>query len=249
MSILGVFLRLAACALAAAAAFALGAFLAQRVSRARKSTRRLTAEEAVSDPVLCFVAFGAVALVLGVAIAPVAIPFALVAAFVLAQRAPASLRKRKQRKLREACESQLDVLAEIMALCMGAGLSFDAALGLYCSKFDNELSRCLTAARRQWEAGFASREEALEEFAKSIDSSLCRRFVATCMHAVQCGAPLSSLLVGFASDLREQRRTVVERQVQKAPVKMLIPTGACILPAMLILVMAPMLLQFAQTGT
>ena len=36
----------------------------------------------------------------------------------------------------------------------------------------------------------------------------------------------------------------MERKVARAPVKMLVPTGVCIVPAMLLLVMGPMLLQF-----
>ena len=56
------------------------------------------------------------------------------------------------------------------------------------------------------------------------------------------------MLERFSVDIRRRRRAAIERQIAKAPVKLLIPTGTCILPAMLILIMGPVLLQFVQTG-
>lgn len=56
------------------------------------------------------------------------------------------------------------------------------------------------------------------------------------------------MLARFSCDVRRQRRGAIERRIAKAPVKLLVPTGTCILPAMLILVMGPVLLQFVQTG-
>lgn len=75
-----------------------------------------------------------------------------------------------------------------------------------------------------------------------------KRFSETSLQAIHHGSPLADMLGRFSADVRQQRRAAIERQIAKAPVKLLIPTGICILPAMLILVMGPVLLQFIQTG-
>lgn len=75
-----------------------------------------------------------------------------------------------------------------------------------------------------------------------------KRFSETSLQAIHHGSPLADMLGRFSSDVRQRRRAAIERQIAKAPVKLLIPTGICILPAMLILVMGPVLLQFVQTG-
>ena len=47
----------------------------------------------------------------------------------------------------------------------------------------------------------------------------------------------------LAVEARAIRKAKLEEQVAKAPVKMLLPVGALILPAMLILIMGPIMLD------
>jgi tight adherence protein C len=55
-------------------------------------------------------------------------------------------------------------------------------------------------------------------------------------------------LEAAARDARVSYRTARQEEVAKAPVKMMIPTGVLILPAMLILVLGPVLLELIGGG-
>ena len=50
----------------------------------------------------------------------------------------------------------------------------------------------------------------------------------------------------LASEARAVRKAKLEEKVAKAPVKMLLPVGTLILPAMLILIMGPIMLDLME---
>ena len=224
----------------------LGTALAKRVSRARARARGKgpALEEALEAPLLLFVLLASVSAVAAVAFGPWGAAPCLLAAALLARKAPAWMARRRAQALRDACEQHLDMLCDIVAMGAEAGLSFDSAEELYCSRFSNPLAEKLEGARQQWTHGVVSRSQALQDLAASVGSPGLKRFADTAVPAVEQGAPLAGMLRRLAAELRQGRRTSMERKVARAPVKMLVPTGVCIVPAMLLLVMGPMLLQF-----
>lgn len=240
--------RLLLCALCFSCAYHATIRICAQLNLVRSSQRKLSLEDVLRDRLLCFVLFAACALVLSCALVFwLAIP-GLLTAFVLARKAPAMLDKRAAKALRSACDEHVGMMADLVAMGIASGLSFDASLALYCSKFDNALASQLEGARLEWTSGLASRQVALYELARRIDSRALRRFSESSLQAIHHGAPLAMTLQRFSHDVRQRRRNAMERQIEKAPVKMLIPTGTCILPAMLILVAGPVLLQFVQSS-
>ena len=239
---------LSACVLAAIAAALLGTAAYRRLLVARRSARHLTLDEVLSDQLLSFMLFALMAVVVSSVLSLWLLPLALAAAFVVSRNAKGYVAKQRRKELRSACDGQLDTLADIVAMGVGAGLSFDAALELYCSKFSGELSCQLSAAQVQWSSGILTRGEALNKLAEKLDSAAFARFAETSLQAISHGAPLAGLLERFAQDIRQQRKTSIEKQVEKAPVKMLIPMGLLMLPALLILVVGPAFMQFAGSG-
>lgn len=228
--------------------FCLTRVVLERLAHKPARRQKLDVDELLADPTACFMLLALVSAVLSAATTIWALPFCLVASWVLSRRMPGMLEKRRRDDLRSACDGQLDVLCDIVAMGVRAGLSFDAALDVYCEKFDCELSREVRTARLSWGNGMVSRERALHDLARRLDSRALKRFTETVVQAIRYGSPLAEMLGTFAEDLRKERYDSIERQVAKAPVKMLIPTAVCILPAMLILVMGPVLLQFMQSG-
>ena len=224
----------------------LGTALAKRVSRARARARGKgpALEEALEDPLLLFVLLASVSAVAAVAFGPWGAAPCLLAAALLARKAPAWMARRRAQALRDACEQHLDMLCDIVAMGAEVGLSFDSAGERYCSRCSNPLAEKLEGARQQWTHGVVSRSQALQDLAASVGSPGLKRFADTAVPAVEQGAPLAGMLRRLAAELRQGRRTSMERKVARAPVKMLVPTGVCIVPAMLLLVMGPMLLQF-----
>lgn len=64
--------------------------------------------------------------------------------------------------------------------------------------------------------------------------------------SLRFGTSLGEVLEQSAEQARAARKAQVEERVVKAPVKMMIPTGTLILPAMLLLVLGPVLLELME---
>lgn len=245
---LALLFRLASCVSAFACAYLCIRLVCTRIGLLARPRQSLSMEDVLRDPTLSFLVFCGAGVVVSYAITPWLLMPCIVMAYVLSRRAPAMLDKQRARELRSACDEQVDVMADIVAMGVRSGLSFDAALDLYCTKFDNVLARRLREARLEWKSGLASRREALATLSTSVNSKALKRFSETSVQAIHHGSPLADMLGRFSADIRQRRHAAIERQIAKAPVKLLIPTGTCILPAMLILIMGPVLLQFVQTG-
>ncbi len=151
---------------------------------------------------------------------------------------------KEEMKERVFCaEKQLSEMVEIIILGLRSGLSFDRALLFYCERFEGSLSRAMSLALHQWTYGLITRTQGLKQVAKSFDSSLFQRTFESVNRSLQFGTSLTESLHLSAAEARSVRKTKLEQRVAKAPVKMLIPVGALILPAMLILIVGPILLD------
>lgn len=130
---------------------------------------------------------------------------------------------------------------DVVTLGLSAGLSFDASLELYCRRYDTDLSKTMRGTLQLWRIGVKSRAEALEEMARELDVPAMTRFVATVSEALAFGTPLAETLERQAQVIREEQRAHMEEEVEKVPVKMLIPLGTLIVPAMLLAILGPLL--------
>ena len=101
------------------------------------------------------------------------------------------------------------------------------------------------SAQRQWACGLASRPEALREVADSYASPLLARVIENIVRSLRFGATMADNLEDAAREARSGYKARRQETVAKAPVKMMVPTGVLILPAMLMLVLGPVLLELA----
>ena len=145
-----------------------------------------------------------------------------------------------------ALERSMSEMLEVVALGVRSGLSFDRSLQLYTGHFDDGLARECAAAQRSWEAGLATRQDALRALAQGYDNPLFSRTVSAIIRSLRFGTSLGEVLEQSAEQARAARKAQVEERVAKAPVKMMIPTGTLILPAMLLLVLGPVLLELME---
>lgn len=136
-----------------------------------------------------------------------------------------------------------DVSEMIDVVCLGlsAGLSFDAALALYCEHEEGPLAREMAEARLSWQMGMRSREDALMGVARATGVRALESFATAVGQALGLGAPLAQTLADQGRDVRAAHRAAIERQIEQAPVKLLIPTGTLILPALLLSILGPLL--------
>ena len=154
--------------------------------------------------------------------------------------------KRAQRERADGLESDLSEMLEVVALGLRSGLSFDRGFALYGSHFDSDLARACVGAQHAWSLGLTNREDALRDLAASYDSPLFARVVENMVRSLRFGSSLAEGLESAAAEARAVHRAQVEERVAKAPVKMMVPTGTLILPAMLLLVLGPVLLELME---
>lgn len=165
-------------------------------------------------------------------------------AFVGLARSPAvrkAIERERTSRLAAVCEKEMPELLDILALGLSAGLSFDASLELYCERRQGPLSREVWGAMSLWRVGVKSRSEALEELAGRVGSPSLERFCAAVREALSFGSPLAQTLERQADAIRAEQRSLTEERIEKVPVRMLVPLGTLVVPAMLLAILGPLL--------
>lgn len=145
-------------------------------------------------------------------------------------------------------ERHLPEMLDVVAIGMRSGLSFDRSLEIYCQRFKTILAKEMQLAERTWASGLERRDEALRAVAASYDSPIFARVMESCIRSLRFGSSMVEGLESAAHEARVTYRARRQEQVAKAPVKMMVPTGVLILPAMLIMVLGPVLLELMNGG-
>lgn len=151
-------------------------------------------------------------------------------------------------RARADCLRQMPVMLDVVTLGLQAGLSFDSSLELFCQRYDNELARALGGALMSWRLGTAGRDEALTAVARRLGVSSLDRFASVVSQALAFGSPLAATLELQAQAIRDEQRAQMEEEIERVPVKMLIPLGTLIVPAMLLAILGPLLGASLQLG-
>lgn len=139
------------------------------------------------------------------------------------------------------CLQELPTLLDVITLGLSSGLSFEASLDLYCMHYNGVLAELFQRQLLQYRLGVISRRAALQDIADDLHIDALTRFTSTVIQALECGSPLVGVLSDQAQSIRDAQRFELEEEIEKIPVKMLIPMGVLIVPAMLISIMGPLL--------
>ena len=83
------------------------------------------------------------------------------------------------------------------------------------------------------------RREALRDMAERLGIPEMTSFVAAVIQSEQLGVSMAQVLRIQADQMRISRRQLAEEKAHKAPMKMLIPMGIFIFPALCIVLMGP----------
>ena len=136
---------------------------------------------------------------------------------------------------------EVSEMIDVVRLGLSAGLSFDAALEIFCANLRSALTVRLERACMAWQVGVGAREDELLAAAQDLDVRALETFAITVGQALALGAPLAETLAAQSREIRAAHRAAVEREIERAPVKLLIPTGTLILPALLLSILGPLL--------
>ncbi len=149
--------------------------------------------------------------------------------------------EREELKARRArCLREMPTLLDVLTLGLSSGLSFDASLELYCERYDDDLAAALAEAQLSWRLGAESRQDALSRVASELGVASLESFAATVSQALEFGSPLAAALERQSQALRDEQRSQVEEAIERVPVKMLVPLGTLVVPAMLLAILGPL---------
>jgi tight adherence protein C len=138
-----------------------------------------------------------------------------------------------------------DVIDQV-SMMVQAGLGVDAALARSARSSDGPIADEFTRVGQDVRVGI-DRSVALANMAERVDVAELRTVVAAIIQAERLGSPISQTLEIQSQDLRLKRRQHAEEQAMKLPVKLLFPMVFCILPVLLIVVLAPAAISILDT--
>ena len=144
-------------------------------------------------------------------------------------------------------QEELPEFLEVLSLGFGAGLNFDASLALYVNHFSTRLASDLIRAQKLWDMGIKTRFEALQDLSDSYDFQLLERSFDVIISSLKDGTSLVESLLSLTKQARVEVKIALEERIAKLPIKIMIPTGTLILPAMLLMVMGPVIVEFLET--
>lgn len=142
----------------------------------------------------------------------------------------------------EAIEGALPDAVEMLTMCVEAGLTFQQALGKVSENQRTVIATEFSRVMSEIQIG-ESRSDALDGMVERLNHPEVKKFV-TAMHQVErLGIPISTVLKEQVKELRGKSKDRAREKAQKVPVKILGPVMACFLPSVLIIVLAPIILQ------
>jgi tight adherence protein C len=164
----------------------------------------------------------------------------------LGWRGPLIVLKARAAQRLERIELELPELIDLLVVTLEAGLAFNAALHRSGDRMRGPLGDELRLTLREQNLGL-SLQAALSNFLGRCDVPAVRAFVRAVSQGESMGISIGQVMRELAGDLRTRRRQIVEEKAQKAPIKILFPLAALILPATVIIVLFPGLYRIIDT--
>jgi len=159
--------------------------------------------------------------------------------------APIAFLRWRQAKRREQIMLALPDALDLMVICVEAGLGLNAALlnvGREVRRNSPALADELRMVNHEMRAGM-SRVQALRNLAFRTGVDEVRALVAVLVQSDRFGTSIAQALRTHAHGLRIRRRQRAEEAARKTPVKMVFPLVFCIFPELLVVILAPGMLQ------
>lgn len=144
-----------------------------------------------------------------------------------------------------AIRSQMADTLDLLSVCMEAGLSFDAALLKVSERMEGPLIDELVTVFKQIQLG-KNRNEALKNLSDATDVNELKTFVSAVIQANTLGIPITNVLAAQSEQLRVTKREEIREVAAKVPTKMTIPTVLLILPAIICIIMGPVVIQVKE---
>lgn len=147
-----------------------------------------------------------------------------------------------------ACNRDLPFFIDYLSLAMGAGLDFNQALRTVVNDAPpSPLSREFEIVLRNMRLGM-SRADALLEMDRRLDSPSLKLFVQTLVQGMELGTDIVQTLTAMSETMQMRRFQRAEEAAGKISVRMMIPMMCFVMPAVMIVLLGPMILTYVNAG-
>jgi tight adherence protein C len=155
---------------------------------------------------------------------------------------------KSRNRRREIFENFPDA-ADLMLVCVEAGLGLDAGLGKVTDEI--RMKSVALAEELHWtnleiRAG-GTREKSLRNLALRTGVEEIATFATMLTQADKFGTSIGDSLRVFSDDLRHKRQVRAEELAAKIPTKMLLPLVICIFPSIIMVILGPAVIQIIRT--
>ncbi len=156
---------------------------------------------------------------------------------------------RRARKRQNAIARQPSDVLDLLVVCVEAGLGLFEAIrvvGTESERQKQEIGRELALVASEISAG-ASLGQALRNLADRTAVEDIKPLAATLIQSEQLGAQIAPALHASSDALRIRRRLRAEEAAQRTTIKILFPLVLFVLPAMLLVIVGPAIIQILHT--
>jgi len=150
----------------------------------------------------------------------------------------------RQKNIQRAFPDALDKLI----ICSEAGLSLDAAIQRVTVELrfsQPVLAEELSLVVAEIQAG-VERKTAMKGLAERTGVKDVRGLMSTLTQCMMFGTSVTEALRVYAEDLRDRRMQTAEEAAAKIGAKMIFPLATCLMPAFILIVMAPVFLSLSK---
>ncbi len=163
----------------------------------------------------------------------------IIALFVVSNL-PKTWLRRKVRSRKDSIRKGLPDALDMLSVCADAGLGFDQSLQRVSEYWKTPLGAEFSRVVAEISMG-VPRQTALRNLADRSDVPELSSFVAVILQSDQLGMSITDTLHAQAKQMRIERRFRAQEQARKMPLKMLFPLLLLIFPAMLAVILGPMI--------
>lgn len=167
---------------------------------------------------------------------------------LLGLAAPPVYRRNRADKRAAALRRGWPDLLDLLALTIGAGLTLETALLRIRDMVRHkspDLARELTLLVAEL-TYFGERPRALQNLNRRCDIPEADDLVTALIQAEKKGLPLGNLLTATAREQRRKRRMEIEKKAASLPAKLTVPMILFFLPALLIVILAPVVFRIGE---
>lgn len=153
-------------------------------------------------------------------------------------------KQKRQKILQRSFPDTLDLIL----VCVESGLALDAALARVCRELGRahpEITKELNRTRMELTL-LSDRSVALQNLAERTDLVAFRSLVAALLQTEKFGTSLTETLRVLSDDYRHTRLMIAENKAGKLPALMTVPMILLMMPAFMLIVLGPAVIEFTK---